>query len=265
MYQHGTTSTSRSFDRFARVNLAIPQNSAHQALTRALGMMLHRIPQVRDQLTGVITAGDHGVVVDINGLTLAAGSPALQAPERALCLVVSHLLSTDQAPPEPLAKAWDELPATWQVLVSDALSLAAHERLVEHTAALQAQGMAVPAPLPSGGAAMRVKIGPPQIATADDGLGRSEIGYRPGLSPQETWDRGRGLWKLNADKAMQSDILLIAHEGVTVMVGAITGLQRVGNRLAVTGYPLPHHPLVNRPDPLHNTSRNPVTYGTISH
>lgn len=260
-----------------------PASGPHPALMRALASMLCKVPQLRQQLTGVITAGQHGIVLDVAGLALAATSAALQPSERAMCFIASQLLAaadpTETTPldahsagPSPtrlpttgrsFGQAWADLPASWQVLVADALSLASHEQLVEHTAALQAQGMAVPAPLPSGGFAMRVKVGPAQLATADDGLGRREVGYREGLSAQELWDRGRGLWKLNADKAMQSDVLLIAHSGVTVMVGAITGLQRIGNRLAVTGYPLPHHPLVNRPDPLHNTSRNPVTYGTI--
>lgn len=241
-----------------------PEPCDHAALPHALGQMLQRIPSLCDQLTGVITRGEHGAVLDCEGLALAAQSPALQPSERALCEVVGQLLGGSTLPSRSIGAAWHELPPAWQVLVAEALTISAHDRLVEHTATLQAQGMAVPMPLPATGDAIRIKLGHAQPAPADDPLGRTELGFRLGLSPQQLWDRGRGLCKFKADKAMAAGLCLLAHDGVTVMVGAVTGLQRFGTRLALTGYPLPHHPLINRPDPLHNNSRNPVTYGTVN-
>lgn len=243
---------------------ASPEPSTHAALSHALGQMLQCLPSLCDQLTGVVTRGEHGVVLDREGLILAAQSPALQPSERALCDVVSQLLGGSTPPPRSVGAAWHQLPPAWQVLVAEALTTAAHERLIEHTAALQAQGMAVPTPLPTTGEAVRIKLGQAQPAPADDPLGRTELGFRLGLSPQQLWDRGRGLCKFKADKAMSAGLCLLAHDGVTVMVGAVTGLQRFGSRLALTGYPLPHHPLINKPDPLDNKSRNPVTYGVLT-
>jgi hypothetical protein len=43
-------------------------------------------------------------------------------------------------------------------------------------------------------------------------------------------------------------------------VGTIDGVTIHGDRVAIIGRPLPNHPLIGQPDPLDNTSQNPVAY-----
>lgn len=110
---------------------------------------------------------------------------------------------------------------------------------------------------------VRIKIAAEQAArrVEDD---RKLIGYRDGLSTTELWDRGRKAWKLKADKVLASELLVISHGGVVRGVGTIEGVSKQGDRLVIEGTPIANHPLIGQPDPLHNTSQNPVTYGHIN-
>jgi hypothetical protein len=111
---------------------------------------------------------------------------------------------------------------------------------------------------------MRSKLGPARAATVDDPLGRLEVGYRPGLAASDLWDRGRGVWKAQVAQVIASELLLVAADGAIQMVGTVDGLAKHGDRIAVTGTPLVGHPLIGEPDPIANSSRNPVAYGEIT-
>ncbi|GAA2051751.1 hypothetical protein [Leifsonia soli] len=110
---------------------------------------------------------------------------------------------------------------------------------------------------------VRIKI------AAEQGVRRTSdtrelIGYRDGLDATELWNRGREAWKMRAEKVLACELLLISHAGVIRMVGTVEGIRKHdGGRLGVEGTPIPNHPLIGQPDPLNNTSQNPVAYGTV--
>lgn len=109
---------------------------------------------------------------------------------------------------------------------------------------------------------VRIKIASEQAARRENDP-RSKIGWREGLDQRTVWDRGREAWKLKADKVLSCELALIAHAGIIRAVGTIHGVSKHGDRLIVEGAVIEDHPLVGRPDPLHNTSQNPITYGTV--
>lgn len=91
------------------------------------------------------------------------------------------------------------------------------------------------------------------------------IGYRDGLDATELWNRGREAWKMRAEKVLACELLLISHAGIVRMVGTVEGIRKHdGDRLGIEGTPIPDHPLIGHPDPLHNTSQNSVAYGTVT-
>lgn len=59
-----------------------------------------------------------------------------------------------------------------------------------------------PAPL----TAVRFKLAVDQPAPQPDPLGRERIGYRPGLSTAELWERGRGVWKAKLVSVAECDL-----------------------------------------------------------
>ncbi|MDH6291926.1 zinc-ribbon domain-containing protein [Rhodococcus opacus] len=109
--------------------------------------------------------------------------------------------------------------------------------------------------------AVRVTLGDSAPADPDDPLGRTHIGYAPGLTPQELWERGRGVWKLRADHVAASTIVLIVYDKTIVLVASITGLTLHRGGLAILGEPVPDHRLIGTPDPLHTP--NPLAHGVI--
>ena len=48
--------------------------------------------------------------------------------------------------------------------------------------------------------AIRIALGDYQTVT-DDPLGRDYIGYFPRMTEEETWQAGRGVWKMNRTRA----------------------------------------------------------------
>ena len=110
--------------------------------------------------------------------------------------------------------------------------------------------------------AVRVTLDDSAPAASDDPLGRTHIGYAPDLTPQELWERGRGIWKLRADHIAASTVLLMVYDKTIVLVASITGLTLHRGGLAILGEPLTDHPLTGRPDPLHTP--NPLAYGVIN-
>lgn len=109
---------------------------------------------------------------------------------------------------------------------------------------------------------VRIKIAGEQPARRENDP-RLKIGWREGLDQKTVWDRGREAWKLKADKVLSCEWGLIAHAGIIRAVGTVDGVSKLGDRLKIEGEVIEDHPLVGQPDPLHNTSQNPVTYGTV--
>ena len=111
---------------------------------------------------------------------------------------------------------------------------------------------------------VRIKIAAEQAARREEDT-REYVGYRDGLDYKELWDRGREAWKMRAENVLACELLVIAHGGVVRMVGTVEGIRKhVGGRLGIEGTPIPNHPLIGQPDPLHNTSQNPVAYGRVT-
>lgn len=110
---------------------------------------------------------------------------------------------------------------------------------------------------------MRVKIVGDQPADPADAIGRAHVGYKEGLSTAEIWERGRGVWRAKLANVAEATHLLIAHRGVIVGIGTIDGLRFFRPRVAIEGTPFERHPLLGQPDPLDNSSQNPVTFGKI--
>jgi hypothetical protein len=110
---------------------------------------------------------------------------------------------------------------------------------------------------------VRIKIAAEQGARRNSDT-RELIGYRDGLDPTELWNRGREAWKMRAEKVLACELLLISHAGVVCMVGTVEGIRKHdGGRLGIEGTAIPNHPLIGKPDPLHNSSQNPVAYGSV--
>ena len=109
--------------------------------------------------------------------------------------------------------------------------------------------------------ALRVTLDESAPAEPHDPLGRAHVGYAHDLTPQELWERGRGVWKFRADHVAASTIVLIVHDRTVVLVASITGLTLHRGGLAILGEPLIDHPLIGEPDPLHTP--NPLAYGVI--
>jgi len=109
---------------------------------------------------------------------------------------------------------------------------------------------------------VRIKIASEQPPRRDNDP-RGKIGWREGLDQKDIWDRGREAWKLKADKVLNCELALVAHAGIIRAVGTIHGVSKLGDRLIIEGAVIEDHPFVGLPDPLHNTSQNPVTYGTV--
>ena len=109
--------------------------------------------------------------------------------------------------------------------------------------------------------AVRVTLAESASADVGDPLRRVHVGYAPGLSPEELWERARGLWKLRADHVVASSIVLVVFDRRVVLVASISGLSVHRDGLAIVGTPLVGHPLIGRPDPL--PTPNPLAHGSF--
>jgi hypothetical protein len=112
--------------------------------------------------------------------------------------------------------------------------------------------------------AVRIRLADERPASQPDPLGRSQVGYVPGLRPAELWDRARGVWKAKLATLAECVLAVIVHDDVVVGVGTVEAIAPHEDRVAIDGRPLADHPLVGQRDPLYNTSRNPITYGPVT-
>lgn len=97
----------------------------------------------------------------------------------------------------------------------------------------------------------------------DDPMGRTAMGWRPGLSESECWDRTRGLWILNENRVLKEDLAAVIDRSGTIRaVATVTGIRKYSHKRAITGTVMPGHPWVGTQAPPINDSRNPVKYFT---
>lgn len=109
---------------------------------------------------------------------------------------------------------------------------------------------------------LQIQIGRRKDAIAGDELGRSFIGWFPGISEAEAWGASRGTWKFKADRALEEDEAQIVNtQGTVLAVARITGISKCdGGRYALEGELLAGDPRVGQPTPTPHPSRNPVAY-----
>ncbi|MFJ8955206.1 hypothetical protein ACIRO1_34450 [Streptomyces sp. NPDC102381] len=108
---------------------------------------------------------------------------------------------------------------------------------------------------------LQIQLGAERPADPDDSLGRTTLGWHPGMGEEEAWQAGRGIWKFNADRALaQDEVQIINTEGTVLAVAEISGISKHGDRYALEGDLLHGDPRVGRPTPSPHLSRNPVTY-----
>ena len=119
-------------------------------------------------------------------------------------------------------------------------------------------------PLPREVSIVRVKLGPERTAPQPDPLGRDVVGFTEGLTAAELWDRGRGVWKAKLATVAEAELLVVVASERVQLVGTVDGVAFHDYRVAITGRPLPNHPLVGQPDPIPNRSQNPIAYGSIT-
>jgi len=112
--------------------------------------------------------------------------------------------------------------------------------------------------------AIRIKLGDYQRVTGD-ALHRDYIGYFPRMTQDEAWGSGRGVWKMNRERAARERFALIIGEGTVRAAAEITGIVDAEDRVALDGQLLkPGHPIYDTyfgaPDPVSNGSQNPIAY-----
>lgn len=108
---------------------------------------------------------------------------------------------------------------------------------------------------------LQIQLGAERPAGTGDGLGRAMVGWRPGMSEEEAWQAGRGVWKFNADRALsQDEVQIINTDGTVLVVARITGISKHGDRYALEGDLLLGDARVGRLTASPHRSRNPVTY-----
>lgn len=97
-----------------------------------------------------------------------------------------------------------------------------------------------------------------------DPLGRAEMGWRPGLTEEQVWARGRGNWKFSPARARTQALAAVTDpEGIVRAVARVESVAASpGGRYRVEGPVLPGHGLIGTSIPQAAASRNPVSYVT---
>lgn len=218
------------------------------------------------KIAGFVHDGQDGPQVDWAKVADLAQHRVLPAGDRAflgICAEIAGFVTSDGDRQQSFGARWDALDGQHQAVIASVLTASAQTKKAEEMAVYQRLGVAARDPLAEGTRAVRVRLGPDIPAVANDALGRERVGFRERLSNHEVWLRGRGVWRMQPDRVLTSQLLIIANAGIVRMVGTIDGVTIHGDRVAVIGRPLPHHPLIGQPDPLDNTSQNPVAYGDL--
>ncbi|MFD9539655.1 hypothetical protein [Streptomyces sp. NPDC060022] len=108
------------------------------------------------------------------------------------------------------------------------------------------------------------------VEPEDDFLGRSVIGWSPGMTDDQLYEAGRGCWVLGARADRERYALLSAH-GIVRQAIRIEGIAPAGPaRRAIEGTVLKagedpvHDAFVGKPSPVEG-ARNPITYFDSPH
>jgi hypothetical protein len=224
-------------------------------------------PSMLAKIAGFVHDGEDGPRVEWAKLASLAHQKVLPLGDRAflgICAEIAGFVTGKGYNEETFGARWDTLDGQHQAVIASVLTASAQTKKADELAVYQRLGVGAPDPLADGTRAVRVRLGPDVPAIANDALGRERVGFRGKLSTHEVWLRGRGVWKMQPDRVLTSQLLIIASLGIVRLVGTIDGVTIHGDRVAIIGRPLPHHPLIGQPDPLDNTSQNPVAYGDLA-
>lgn len=114
---------------------------------------------------------------------------------------------------------------------------------------------------------LQIRLGRSRPARQPDPLGRAMVGYRPGMSEQQVWEAGRGMWKLKSDRVLdQDEVQIVDLDDIVRAVARITGVSKpVGtsgerDRRVVEGELLLGDPRVGKLTATPHPSRNSVAY-----
>jgi hypothetical protein len=236
-----------------------------QAEADALALLASS-PSLLAKLAGFVGSGIDSGEIDWSRVAVIAAQGIWSSTERAflgICADIGGHRSDGSASVETFGARWDALDGQHQAMIASVLAASAQTKKDDERAVLERLGFSFPDPVRQGSRAVRVRLGPDIPAVSGDALGRERVGFREGLTPAEVWLRGRGVWKMQAARVIDSQLLLIASVGLVRMVGTIDGITLHGERIAILGRPLPDHPLIGQADPLENGSQNPVAYGDL--
>ncbi len=236
-----------------------------QAESDALALLASS-PSLLAKLAGFSGSGVDSGEVDWSRVAVIAAEGIWSSTERAflgICADIGGHVADGSASADTFGARWDALDGQHQAMIASVLAASAQTKRDDERVVLERLGFSFPDPVRQGSRAVRVRLGPDIPAVSGDALGRERVGYRDGLTAPEVWLRGRGVWKMQAARVIDSQLLLIANSGLVRMVGTIDGITLHGERIAIQGRPLPDHPLIGCPDPLENGSQNPVAYGDL--
>ena len=111
---------------------------------------------------------------------------------------------------------------------------------------------------------LQIQLGPDRLMDpSTEWLGRSRVGYHPGMTEQDAWIAGRGAWKLKADRTLEQDEIQIVNlDGIVLAVAEILGVSKTSapGRFAVEGRLKVGDPRVGKPTQTPHRSRNSVGY-----
>ncbi len=224
-------------------------------------------PSVLSKIAGYVRTDESAEHVDWARVAELADRNILSSVDRAFLGICADIAGSmdDEDSGKSFGVRWDALDWQHQAIIAGVLTASAQAKRTNERRLLGQAGF-VDAFADSEGEGLnvvRVRLGADHSAVVNDALGRERVGFREGASANELWQRGRGVWRMQPDRVIASQLLLIAHAGIVRLVGTIDGVTIHGDRLAIIGSPMGDHPLVGQPDPLDNASQNPVAYGTL--
>lgn len=247
--------------------LDMPLHSRHSEQDAAA--ILVSSPSVLSKIAGYVQTDASAENVDWERVAELADRNILSSVDRAflgICAdIAGRAFNGEESAANSFGARWDALDWQHQAIIAGVLTSSAQSKRTNERRLLGKSGFAdLYADAESEELnVVRVRLGADHPAVVNDALGRERVGFRQGASANELWQRGRGVWRMQPDRVIASQLLLIAHAGIIRLIGTIDGVTIHGDRLAIIGSPLPDHPLIGQPDPLDNASQNPVAYGSL--
>jgi hypothetical protein len=109
---------------------------------------------------------------------------------------------------------------------------------------------------------LQIKIAARQSVNPEqDPMGRTWVGYTPGMSEEDAWEAGRGCWVMKASRAIDEDeVQIVSGEGTILAVATMRGLIKHGNRLEIIGDLQKGHERVGTVAGHVSKSQNPISY-----